>query len=234
MGRDLVDRLPQLTRAEYRALQTPGRVWAGVAPPCARGDVPRAEPGKRASVMPSSRPFPTEVAIGTSPVATVAEPHVAGGPAKLVNYYAVCWELASACDTHTRAPHPSPVVWGGAGPSRRFRPTSTVSASTSVRGPATSRQRRFSLRYVDRLAVAWTARWMRFEKRPAKRVIPPAWLALAYSTVVAPARAAIQRSWAGSMILSSLMVLTISEPYDSTHPGQSHEFTRAGCRPAYP
>jgi hypothetical protein len=31
-GRDLVERLPQLTRAEYRALQTPGRVWAGDAP----------------------------------------------------------------------------------------------------------------------------------------------------------------------------------------------------------
>ena len=31
-GRDLVERLPQLTRAEYRALQTPGCVWAGVAP----------------------------------------------------------------------------------------------------------------------------------------------------------------------------------------------------------
>ena len=31
-GRDLVERLPQLTRGELRALQTPGHVWAGGAP----------------------------------------------------------------------------------------------------------------------------------------------------------------------------------------------------------
>lgn len=31
-GRDLVEQLPQLTRAEYLALQTPGRVWAGEPP----------------------------------------------------------------------------------------------------------------------------------------------------------------------------------------------------------
>jgi bifunctional non-homologous end joining protein LigD len=34
-GRDLVDELPELTRRELRALQEPGRVWTGAAPPTA-------------------------------------------------------------------------------------------------------------------------------------------------------------------------------------------------------